>query len=88
MVVCVSGAHRGGACGLAAARLLASRGARVSALLAGAAPGCAPLQRELAALALDAVPVHATPAALPSAPDLVLLALYDPLLDNSLDDYE
>lgn len=90
-VVALCGAHGGGAAGLAAARLLASRGARVAALVApggSAALACAPLQRELAALALDNVPLHSTTDALPPAPDLVLVSLYDPLTDNSLEHYE
>ncbi|KOB71171.1 Enhancer of mRNA-decapping protein 3 [Operophtera brumata] len=44
--------------------------------------------RELAALALDNVPLHARADTLPAAPDLVLVALYDPLADNALDHYE
>lgn len=88
-MVSVCGAHRGGAAGLLAARLLAARGARVHALVAGdRGAGGAALARELAALALDGVPLHADTQSLPAAPDLVLVALYDPLQDNDLQLYE
>ncbi|XP_030028642.2 enhancer of mRNA-decapping protein 3 [Manduca sexta] len=84
VVVALAGAHRVGAVGLAAARLLASHGARV-VYYAEAAP-CEALQRE-AALALSGVTRAADAHALPS-PDLVLLALYDPLLDDQQDRHE
>lgn len=88
-VVALAGPHAAGAAGLQAARLLASHGARAAALLA-APPGPAPapaLARELAALAEAGVVAAPELAALPS-PDLVLLALYDPVQDDPQDRYE
>ncbi|XP_047030797.1 enhancer of mRNA-decapping protein 3 [Helicoverpa zea] len=77
-VVALAGPHAAGAAGLAAARLLASHGARAAALLAAPAPpDCAALRRELAALAPSGVALAAEPGALPGA-DVVLLALSDP----------
>ncbi|XP_050352894.1 enhancer of mRNA-decapping protein 3 isoform X1 [Nymphalis io] len=84
VAVVLAGAHRAGACGLEAARVLAAHGVRAHVLLASgpAAQDCPELRRELGALALGGVPAHASAAALP-APDVVLLALYDPLLDDA-----
>ncbi|XP_046970336.1 enhancer of mRNA-decapping protein 3 [Vanessa cardui] len=85
VAVVLAGAHRLGAAGLEAARVLAAHGVRAHVLLAGGAGGageCAALRRERGALALCGVAAHASAAALP-APDVVLLALYDPLLDDA-----
>ncbi|KAJ0174394.1 hypothetical protein K1T71_010540 [Dendrolimus kikuchii] len=85
-VVALVGPHRAGAAGLLTARLLASHGARAAVLVSGGAAGgegCeGPLRRELAALALSGVRPAAGAGALPSA-DVVLLALYEPALDDA-----
>lgn len=87
-VVALAGPHGAGAAGLAAARLLASHGARAAALLAAPAPPAPDpaLRRELAALAPSGVALAPDLAALPG-PDLVLLALHDPMLDDPQDCY-
>lgn len=84
-VLAVPGPHRAGAAALRAARLLAAHGARPAYVLpAAAAPA---LQPDVDALALCGVaPADALDAA--PSPDLVLLALYDPLLDDPQDKYE
>ncbi|CAH2089063.1 unnamed protein product [Euphydryas editha] len=85
VAVVLAGAHRAGAGGAEAARVLAAHGVRAHVLLAAGAPAaaaCPELRRELGALALSDVPVHAAAGALP-APDVVLLALYDPLEDDA-----
>lgn len=45
------------------------------------------MQRELAALALSGVEVASRPERLPRV-DLVMLALYDPVLDDPQDQYQ
>ncbi|XP_045502069.1 enhancer of mRNA-decapping protein 3 [Colias croceus] len=82
VVVVVVGPHRFGACGVTAARLAASHGARAHVLLSGGAAPGPELQRELDAAALAELPVHRAADALPAA-DVIVLALYDPLLDDS-----
>ncbi|XP_038211456.1 enhancer of mRNA-decapping protein 3 [Zerene cesonia] len=79
-----AGAHQFGACGVSAARLAASHGARAHVLLAGDAAACAELRRELAAAELDELPVHRAPADLPAA-DVIVLALHDPLAAEPAD---
>ncbi|CAH0724105.1 unnamed protein product, partial [Brenthis ino] len=88
VAVVLAGAHGAGACGVAAARVLAAHGVRAHVLLAGAAGGeqCEELRREVEAYELDGVAVAREPAALP-APDVVVLALYDPLLDDAQERY-
>lgn len=86
-VVALAGPHGAGAAGLACARLLASHGALAAAHLPAGAPAeCVPLARELAAAALGDVALAPDLHALP-APDLVLLALYDPQLDDGQEAY-
>lgn len=87
-VAVLAAAHAAGAAGLAAARLLAAHGVRVACYLApGAAPQpCGPLQQELAALALSGAELVPRLERLPRV-DLVLLALYDPQLDDPQDQY-
>lgn len=88
-VVALLGPHAGGAAGLQAARLLASHGARAHALLAAPLPRepAPALVRELAAAEPGGVLLADSLAALPS-PDLVLLALYDPVLDDPQERYQ
>ncbi|XP_072943028.1 enhancer of mRNA-decapping protein 3 [Epargyreus clarus] len=81
--VALAAPHRTGAAALAAARILASHAATATVLLVGdesEVAACEPLQQELAALALGGARVTRDVAALPAAPDLVLLALHDPRL--------
>ncbi|KAJ8716927.1 hypothetical protein PYW08_005326 [Mythimna loreyi] len=87
-VVALVGPHAAGAAGLQAARLLASHGARAAALLAAPAAAPAPaLAAELAAAAPAGVLLAPSVAQLPSA-DVVLLALYDPVLDEPQEQYQ
>ncbi|KAH9641854.1 hypothetical protein HF086_014664 [Spodoptera exigua] len=86
-VVALAGPHAAGAVALQAARLLAAHGARAAALLAAPAPQPEPaLARELAALAPAGVALAREAADLPS-PDVVLLALYEPQLDEAQEQY-
>lgn len=82
VAVVLAGAHRAGAGGAEAARVLAAHGVRAHVLLAPGAAAAPALRAELAALALAGVPVHEAAAALPP-PDVVLLALHDPLERSS-----
>ncbi|XP_041984498.1 enhancer of mRNA-decapping protein 3 [Aricia agestis] len=80
VAVAAVGAHSLGACGVAAARLLASHGVHAHVLLAGGpagGAGNAALRRELAAFALAGGVVHACAERLP-VPDVVVLALHEP----------
>lgn len=76
-VVALAGAHRSGAAGLLAARLLLSHGARAACLVAGDAGTSGAASAELAALALSGVAAAPCAAQLPSA-DVVLVALHEP----------
>lgn len=78
VAVVLAGAHRAGAGGAEAARVLAAHGVRAHVLLAPGAAAAPALRPELAALALAGVAVHEAADALPP-PDVVLLALHDPL---------
>ncbi|XP_052743593.1 enhancer of mRNA-decapping protein 3 [Bicyclus anynana] len=81
VAVVLAAAHRAGACGVTAARLLASHGVRAHVLVSGARAACAELREELRALRAAGGATAARADELP-APDVVLLALHDPLLDD------
>lgn len=88
-VVALVGAHALGAAGLQCARLLVSHGAHAHALLAAPLPPepAPALARELAAAGGGGVQLARELAELPSA-DVVLLALYDPVLDDPQERYQ
>ncbi|CAK1550289.1 unnamed protein product [Leptosia nina] len=84
VVVVAAGNHLGGAAGVLTARLLLSHGVRAYVTLSGMLnPGtaCEALQRELAAFTMSGGTAQCDPTDLP-APDVIVLALYDPLRDE------
>ncbi|XP_045777117.1 enhancer of mRNA-decapping protein 3 [Maniola jurtina] len=83
VAVVLAAHHRLGACGVETARLLAAHGVRAHVLLCGAsAQPCAELRHEVQSLQYAGGAVSARLSELP-APDVVVLALHDPLLDDA-----